>query len=314
MSIPELGTLREVELREVWCHEATSFTPWLAANLSELSKLIGIPLEVEGIEVPVGQYFADILARDPLSDRRVLIENQLEPSDHSHLGQLLTYLSGLDVRIIIWIAKDFREPHLSALRWLNDQTDESFAFFAVKVRAVRIGDSRPAPQFEIVCRPNVWEKQLHDVARTELSDVGHLRREFWTHHLDRYPDEAALGAPNGANSRWKLIHDLDLIVSKYIAATEIGVFVRGRRGAEPTAVYTRLATHAERLTQNLGVELRPHSEGRFLISRCLTDLNQRENWNQLSDWLTDTAGKYERELLATFGTSLDDQLQVRVTT
>lgn len=300
MNIPQLGTLCEVDLREVWKHEALSFTPWLAENLTLLSDLIGIPLQVEGVEVAVDQYFADILARDPVTDRLVLIENQLEPSDHSHLGQILTYLSGLEVKVVIWIARDFREPHLSAIRWLNDETDESFAFFAIKVRAVRIGDSQPAPQFEIICRPNYWEKHLNAVKKSEISEQGQLRTEFWQHHLDRHPEEVPFGPANGANSRWHTLDDIDLVVSSYIASSEIGVFARGKRNADPGDVHARLSTHADSLSQQLNCELRPHSEGRFLISRLRGDLNNRQDWDRLSDWLSTTTQQYERILLATF--------------
>jgi hypothetical protein len=118
-----------------------SFTPWLPAHLDELAYKIGIPLELEGVEMPVETFSADILARNPQDDTLVLIENQLEGSDHTHLGQIMTYLAGLEAHTIVWIAADFREPHLSTLKWLNENTSESFAFFAVNVKAVRIEDS-----------------------------------------------------------------------------------------------------------------------------------------------------------------------------
>ena len=108
MTIPELGNLEEVDLRQAWPHEARSFTPWLSENIEMLSSVIGIPLELEGQEVAVEQFSADILARNPRDDSRVLIENQLEQSDHGHIGQIMTYLAGLDVNTVIWIAAGFR--------------------------------------------------------------------------------------------------------------------------------------------------------------------------------------------------------------
>ena len=102
MTIPELGNLEQVDLRQAWPHEARSFTPWLSENLEILSSVIGIPLELEGQEVAVEQFSADILARNPRDDSRVLIENQLEQSDHGHIGQIMTYLAGLDVNTVIW--------------------------------------------------------------------------------------------------------------------------------------------------------------------------------------------------------------------
>ena len=124
MATPEFGTLETVDLREAWPHEAHNFTPWLADNLDRLSDAIGIPLEPEGTEVQVEQFSADIFARNPQDDSFVLIENQLEASDHTHLGQILTYLAGLEARTVIWVARDFQEAHLSAIRWLNENTTD----------------------------------------------------------------------------------------------------------------------------------------------------------------------------------------------
>ena len=112
----KLGKLKNVNLREAWGHEALDFTPWLADNLEYLSNEIGIQLELEGQEVKVESFSADIIARDPQNDRRILIENQLEQTDHTHLGQILTYLAGLEAEVIIWVASSFREPHISAVK------------------------------------------------------------------------------------------------------------------------------------------------------------------------------------------------------
>ena len=125
----KLGKLKNVNLREAWSHEALDFTPWLADNLEYLSNEIGIQLELEGQEVKVESFSADIIARDPQNDRRILIENQLEQTDHTHLGQILTYLAGLEAEVIIWVASSFRESHISAVKWLNENTVEPFAFF-----------------------------------------------------------------------------------------------------------------------------------------------------------------------------------------
>lgn len=149
MSI-EICSLIPVDLRLAWAHEANDFTPWLASNLDRLRAAVGIDLVLEGTEVTVGPFSADILATDALTNERVLIENQLEQADHAHLGQILTYLAGLDARSVIWIAKAFRDEHLSAVRWLNNNTMDDFSFFAVEVSAVRIGDSPVAPLFSVV--------------------------------------------------------------------------------------------------------------------------------------------------------------------
>lgn len=118
----KLGMLQEVNLREAWPDEALHFTPWLADNLHVLGKVLGIELELVEAEAGVQEFWADILARNPKDDRKVLIENQLEKSDHTHLGQILTYLAGLEASTIVWVAKDFSDAHLSAVSWLNENT------------------------------------------------------------------------------------------------------------------------------------------------------------------------------------------------
>ncbi len=122
----EFADLNEINLRTAWPDEAHDFTPWLSQNLNRLSQAIGIPMELEDTEVAVQEFSADILARNPTDNTLILIENQLEPTDHTHLGQILTYLAGLNAQTIIWIARNFREPHLSAVRWLNTHTSDPF--------------------------------------------------------------------------------------------------------------------------------------------------------------------------------------------
>jgi len=226
MTIPELGNLEQVDLRQAWPHEARSFTPWLSENIEMLSSVIGIPLEIEGQEVAVEQFSADILARNPRDDSRVLIENQLEQSDHGHIGQIMTYLAGLDVNTVIWIAAGFREPHLSAIRWLNDHTIEPFAFFAIKLSIVRIADSPMAPVFEVVVKPNTWERQLQSIAKETQSSsgVGEIRKKFWTYYLEKYPEEGQYGPANGSSNRWRPVIEAELVVSSYISK-EVSAFL-----------------------------------------------------------------------------------------
>lgn len=157
--------LTDLPLRDAWRHEALDFTPWLAQNIDHLSDAIGMPLELTGTEVAVESFSADILARNPMDDSVVLIENQLDTTDHTHLGQIMTYLAGLEAQTVIWIAPKFREPHLSAIRWLNKHTADGFSFFAVKARVLRIGDSPFAPIFEVVEKPNDWERRIREKER-----------------------------------------------------------------------------------------------------------------------------------------------------
>ena len=297
--IPELGTLLEVSLRDAWNHEAYSFTPWLAVHLDALAQKLGISLELEGQEVPVDSFSADILARNPLDDSLVLIENQLEGSDHTHLGQIMTYLAGLEAHTVVWVAADFREAHLSALKWLNENTNDSFSFFAVKVKAVRIGESPIAPVFEVLARPNNWERKLHAIAQDtrQMSSLGQFRKEFWTHYVNRFPDELARGNADAASSRWRVLSELGLVVTIYLAQKSVGVFIRGTRGTSNAEVFERLAPHADRLRMATGAEIgNPEAGHYFSLSSFKCNSNDKAQWDAMSDWLHSTADAYETAL------------------
>lgn len=185
MASEQLARLERVELRDVWESEATGFTPWLARaeNIAVLSDTLGMELELEAQEKSVGPFRADLLCKDIGTDRWVLIENQLERTDHSHLGQLLTYASGLEAVTIIWIAAKFTEEHRSTLDWLNRITDESFRFFGLEVELWRIQQSPPAPKFNIVSKPNDWSHSVAQAARaiddSELSETRIAQRNYW---------------------------------------------------------------------------------------------------------------------------------------
>jgi hypothetical protein len=161
-----LGMMQRVDLRRIWGHEERVFTPWLADNLALLSETIGVKLELVAREKNVGIFRADILAKDILSGGWVLIENQLERTDHCHLGQLLTYASGLKAVTIVWIASSFTEEHRAALDWLNEVTSEDVKFFGIEVELWSINNSSPAPKLNVISRPNAWSKS---VAETKTS-------------------------------------------------------------------------------------------------------------------------------------------------
>ena len=183
---PLLGRLERVELRDAWLGEATDFTPWLAQpeNRALLGEAIGIEREVESQETNVGLFRADILCRDTISNHFVLIENQLERTDHQHLGQLLTYAAGLEAVTVVWIASRFTDEHRAALDWLNNATTSGFNFFGLEVELWRIGDSARAPKFNVISKPNDWSKAVREQAAaaqsSELTEFQRLHLEFWS--------------------------------------------------------------------------------------------------------------------------------------
>jgi len=180
-----LGRLEKVDLRSVWAREAGHFTPWLAEeeNLVQLGDTIGLELELDSQEKYVGPFRADIVCKDTITDTWVLIENQIERTDHSHLGQLLTYAAGLDAVTIVWIAAHFTDEHRAALDWLNEVTDENINFFGLEIELWRIGDSLVAPKFNIISQPNDWVKTISATRKPpigELSSTQQMQLEYWT--------------------------------------------------------------------------------------------------------------------------------------
>lgn len=171
-----LGTLKEItDLREVWPHEAHDFTPWLAKNIGVLSDTVGIDISIEETESSVGDFNVDIFATDADTGRRVIIENQLEETDHDYLGKLITYASGKAADLVIWLVRKARPEHRAAIEWLNNHTDEGVGFILCEIKLYRIGNSEPAPKFEIIEQPNNWVKEMKktpgSIERTVLPKI-----------------------------------------------------------------------------------------------------------------------------------------------
>jgi hypothetical protein len=182
--VTEFGDLKRVDLRELWPHEAIDFTPWLSENISMLSNTLGLDLEIIGRETPVGDFSCDLFAKDLGSGRSVVIENQLECTNHDHLGKLVTYAAGHEAGILIWVAKEIRDEHRQSLAWLNTRTHANTDFFAVVVEAIRIDDSRPAFNFRVVVSPNEWQKRVLEREVRTPSIRQEQYREFFQSLID----------------------------------------------------------------------------------------------------------------------------------
>ena len=179
----KLGKLKEVDIRKVWAHEQYDFSKWLAGeeNIRELGDTLNLSLTDVETEKFVGNYRCDILCKDEITGKVVLIENQLEATDHDHLGKIITYASGLDAAVVVWIVASAREEHSSAIEWLNKHTDDELSFFLIEVHAYTIGDSEPAPMFKIIEQPNDFVKSIKAISKnTDMSDAQLSRLEFWT--------------------------------------------------------------------------------------------------------------------------------------
>jgi hypothetical protein len=176
-----LGKLKKVELREAWKHEASNFTQWLAQeeNLTLLGDEIGFEIKLLQTEAAVGSFNVDILAEEENTGRKIIIENQLEITNHDHLGKIVTYASGYDAQIIVWVVKDAREEHRQAVDWLNEHTDENTEFYLIRIELWQIESSPYAPKFEIVSKPNDWTKAVRSDT-SGLTDTKVKQLEFWT--------------------------------------------------------------------------------------------------------------------------------------
>ena len=189
-----LGKLDQVPLREVWKHEASDFTQWLALpeNIDQLAEVIlgGGSLAVTDTEVNVGSYKADILAVDS-EDRVVVIENQLEQTDHDHLGKILTYAAGKQAEVLVWIVKQAREEHENTVNWLNEHTDDTIHIFLIQIEAWRIGASAPAPRFNVIAKPNDWLKVVKQATTSgSVSDLKLQQQAFFEEIRDLGEDNA----------------------------------------------------------------------------------------------------------------------------
>ena len=180
-----LGTLYRVDPRDVWKHEEHDFTPWLAGNIDTLAGILGMELEIVEREADVGDFAVDLVARDLGRDRVVVIENQLDPTDHKHLGQLITYAAGLEAGVVICVSREFREEHRQALDWLNRGDGATTEYFGVVLELLRVDGSLPAVNFRLVAWPNNWSRRPRTPGgQEEVSGKRAAYQEFFQQLID----------------------------------------------------------------------------------------------------------------------------------
>jgi Domain of unknown function (DUF4268) len=304
MNTKPLGRLQKVDLREAWSSESSDFTPWLAqeGNLNLLGDAIGIELELASQEKDVGPFRADILCKDTATDNWVLIENQLERTDHSHLGQLLTYAAGLNAVTIVWIAERFTEEHRATLDWLNERTDEKINLFGLEVELWRIGDSPIAPKFNIISQPNDWARTVQQAAAgsSEISVHKQLQLKFWTafkQHMEAKGSFVRCQKPlpqhwsNHAIGR-SGVH-LTSIVSLWNSETGVkGPEIRAElyvHGPNAKQEFAALQKQKDAIEQTLGFPLTWHNPENKAMCRLYTrqnaDFLNEDQWPQHFEWL-----------------------------
>lgn len=299
---PSIGSIKRVTLREVWPHEAFDFTRWLQDNLEELNQVLDVPLTAAEREQPAGSFNIDLVAEDE-SGNTVIIENQLERSNHDHLGKLLTYLVGVEARAAIWIVSDPRPEHVKVINWLNESS--SGDFYLIKVEAIRIGESAPAPLFTRIVGPSEEARQIGDT-RKELAERDHSRRSFWTDLLERASTRTKLHAAiSPSTDNWistgagKGGLGLNYVVLQHGARVELYIDTRDQE--ENDRIFNALYAQKESIENRFGGELGwDHVEGRQ-SSRVRYDIESggyldEERWPEIHDEMIDAMIRLERAL------------------
>ena len=310
----ELGRIEKGNLREAWPREADDFTPWLADHISELGNALGLELELQSQEAPIGAFSLDLLARVSGTNRTVIIENQLGPTDHDHLGKLLTYAGGCDAHVIIWVAKDLRDEHRQALDWLNQRTDEDTEFYGVVVEVWKIDDSRPAPHFNMVATPNEWHREAADTVRLgNISDKNLRYKSFFQNLIDKLRERGFTNARKAQLQNWHAFPSGYGPRAQYAA-----VFNQGRRvsvevyiGSTDTdrnkTLFDHLMEQLESIESELGESLdwerlNNRSASRIAIRRRGGIDDDDETLEEVKSWMIDKLLDFKR----VFGPHLDE--------
>lgn len=306
----KLGRIERVDLRTIWTTEDRGFTPWLAReeNLEILGETLGIELELEAQEQFVGPFRADILCKNTAEkDHWVVIENQIEKTDHKHLGQLLTYASGLKAKTVVWISAEFCEEHRAAIDWLNEMADKSVRFFGLEIELWKIGDSPAAPRFNVKCQPNDWETTVRQEAQMLDEENGetrsqNLRIRYWT-ALRSYLQEkkSKLRPQKPSRDHWysfgigtSKAHIAALIITR---ENKIGVDL-SITSEDSKALYAEVLKQKTTVEAVIGAELDWREMPDKKASRvCLfkpVDPYDEKDWQQQFAWLQETLEKFDK--------------------
>lgn len=297
----ELGILKTVTPRQKWNNEARDFTPWLANNISELNKALGLELEVENTEVSVGPYSADILAKDTGTDNYVVIENQLEKTNHDHLGKAITYASVLDASMIIWIATEFTEEHKKSLDWLNDHTNDEISFYGVQLELWQIDESKAALRFNVISKPNQAVRQAaRSKANEDLSDKRKFQFDFWSKFKEKLAKTKKI--PSLQTPRPQYWFDVTLGKS-YIHISNtcntddntVGVRIyTGKKIADTMLPF--LESKKDEIEASIGQKLiwnpNPDNRDKVIILQHTTDFEDEKKLDESLNWLVDYTIKF----------------------
>jgi hypothetical protein len=304
-----LGRLITVPISDVWKDEASQFTPWLARseNMALLAEELGLgEMEVDAVEKRIGNFFADIVARDNRGGL-VLVENQLGTSDHLHLGQILTYLAGLEGEAtVIWITTRFREEHRAAVDWLNANTNDQFDFFGIEIELFRIGQSSPAPRFNIVAKPNHWSRTNRRIAEAALNEGDRLYLDYWTSYRDfwaaRDPN-ARLSVPRAGHVYRIPIRTgfaLNAVISRSERWMRVEIYIQIKGEAPKIALRAlmndKVAIEGELRYDLSWNEVPDRQATRIAVSKRDVDIANPTSWDEQHDWMLEKMIEFKRVL------------------
>jgi hypothetical protein len=315
ISVVSVGKLRKVKLRDVWEHEAKDFTPWLAANAELLGEVLGLEVEFTQSEQQVGPYAVDIIGRDLTHNSVLIVENQLEKTNHTHLGQLITYAANTDAVTVVWVAREFTDEHRQAIDYLNELAGDSGVarFYALQVSAVQIDDSAPAALLEVVAQPNEIHASMSNAVKDAVATSGKAAayRELWRKYFEavkqRAPELTQYSSPQGTN--WQNVNSVkgglgsivlvidkekiprvELYIAKYDGGPNYGLyeFLKGKRA------------HIEReFGRSLVWDEQEHLVSRRIMSRRTKsfELDDVSSHGELIEWLMDEHKKFKKFVL-----------------
>lgn len=295
----KLGILKKVDVRDIWENEAYDFTPWLSENIDKISDKIGLELEIEKTEVKAGSFSADILAKDIGTDSYVIIENQLEKTDHDHLGKCITYASILDASTIIWIAVDFTDEHKKALDWLNNLTTEDISVYGIKLEVLQIGDSDKAVNFDVICEPNETVRR----AKKTVSGMTELQKtqiEFWDEFKEKLSSKnKSISLRKSQACNWFDISigksDIHVFNTHSSQKNEVtsGIYIRKNIAEE---MLPFLESKKDEIEEKMGEKLtwnpNPDTFDKKIILKHSVDLGEPKGREEALDWLTNHAIKF----------------------
>ena len=288
----ELIKQKQINPRKMWPNEAQDFTPWLAENIAELGEKIGMELEVVGQEVSVGPYSADVLAKDVDNDAYVVIENQLEKTNHDHLGKSITYASALNAKTIVWIATDFTEEHKKALDWLNDNTNEDLAFWGIQLELWQISDDKASMRLNIVSRPSTSVKTIKSKTNNE-SESRNIQLNFWTKFRDKLQSTKKIPSLQTPQAHYWYdvrIGRSNILLSNTCSTQKNIVGVRLYiRSSVVDLYYPVLEAKKEEINKALGCEpiwdANPDARDKTIAINYQTDLTDPEKMEEALDWM-----------------------------